>query len=197
MVNQKYIGIFALFFFALLFIGLGLVIGFILGFFTFDLSNIGYFGGILAILGSIFGIYLESKYRKIQALEENLRNERRKIYMELFRPYILLFSNMNSQETDLIKKNEKLEEIKLKVQEIMFTEEYTRNCFEYVIFGSDEAVRANNQFMQYLYNNKETPDQIIVFKFMAELFFSQQERMWGFKIQNYLKQNYLNGKLLI
>ncbi|MBP2133349.1 hypothetical protein J2128_001303 [Methanomicrobium sp. W14] len=161
--------------FALLFIGLGLVLGYIFELFTLNLSNLGYFAGILAVLGSIFGIYLENKYKKIQALEENLRTERRKIYMELFRPYILIFSAMNSQEKDPIKKKQKLDGIGLKVQEIINTEDYTKNCFEYVIFGSDEAVKANNQFMQYLYNSKENTDSRIVFKLMADVFLAARK----------------------
>lgn len=88
--------------------------------------------------GSIVGIIIQNRIQKLQSIEEKLREERRKVYTELLRPFIELFSKPNKPE---------------KVMAHILSLEYRQTSFDLNLVGSDEVVRAYGNLMQHIYHN--------------------------------------------
>lgn len=90
------------------------------------------------VLGGIVTWFIKSRVEELQATEEKLRDERRKIYSEILEPYIRLFADLKGQgSAQAIKK--------------ITSYEYRKTAFELNLFGSDDVVMAYNNLMQYTY----------------------------------------------
>jgi hypothetical protein len=106
---------------------------------------------LLVILGSgsIVAIFIENRYRKLQSLEEKLREERQKIYVKVLEPFFLLFKKPTDDKA---------------LFELMNSIAYRQATFELALVGSDEVVRAFGDLMQHFYTsgnpNKSDPSDI-------------------------------------
>jgi hypothetical protein len=96
-----------------------------------------------SVLGGIIVWFFRSKIEELRALEEKLREERRKIYMQLLEPYIKLFVGTEGKG---------IEQALRKVTSY----EYRKTAFEFTLFGSDGVIQAYNDFMEYMYRSETT-----------------------------------------
>ena len=97
---------------------------------------------LLMLVGGIITWIIKSKIEELHAIEEKLREDRRKIYIQILDPYIRLFSGL---------KNQNREKIRKEVTRKIISYEYRKIAFELNLFGSDEVVRAYNELMQHTY----------------------------------------------
>ncbi|GAH82469.1 unnamed protein product [marine sediment metagenome] len=98
---------------------------------------------LLMVLGGIITWLIKSKIEGLQAIEEKLRKERRSIYTQILDPYICLFADIKSKGP-----NEALKKIT--------SFNYKKTAFNLNLFGSDEVVWANNNFMKHAYKAETT-----------------------------------------
>jgi len=100
---------------------------------------------ILAIIGSgslivsIAVVVIQHRLQKLQLLEEKLRDERRKVYLDVLRPLILCF-----------KKGSTDEEFATLINDM----EYRKSTVDLSLVGSDDVVRAWGDLMQHFYTNQ-------------------------------------------
>jgi len=94
----------------------------------------------LAVLGSgsIVVVIIQYQFQKLQSLEEKLRIERRKVYLDVLRPLIYLFKKKQT-DTELF--------------QLMDDLDYRQSTVDLVLIGSDEVVKAWGDFMQHLYTS--------------------------------------------
>jgi len=90
------------------------------------------------LLGGIITWIIKSRVEELRAVETKLREDRRKIYVEILDPFIILFSDIQGQGPD---------KAVMKLQSY----EYRKTSLELNLFGSDNVVRAYNNFMSYTY----------------------------------------------
>lgn len=90
----------------------------------------------LVVLGGIITWFLKSRSEELRAIEEKLREDRRKIYSEILVPYIHLFSGLKAEGH-------------LQSLKIVKSYEYRKSAFELCLFGSDKVILAYNAFMKY------------------------------------------------
>jgi len=93
---------------------------------------------LLMLLGGIITWIIKSRVEELRAVETKLREDRRKIYVEILDPFIILFSDIQGQGPD---------KAVMKLQSY----EYRKTSLELNLFGSDNVVRAYNNFMSYTY----------------------------------------------
>ena len=94
---------------------------------------------VLMAIGGIITWFIKSKTEELRTLEEKLRQERKSVYINLLSPYIRLFA--------------KPPQIKETLDEIT-SYEYRKTAFDFILFGSDEVVRAYNEFTNYVYQSE-------------------------------------------
>ena len=112
---------------------------------------------ILVIIGGAVGWFVKVRTEELKTLQEKLREERRKLYMEILSPYIKIFSNPDNV-------NQAIKEIS--------SVNYRRISFKFNFVGSDEVIRSLNSLMQHLYNiesGKEEKDHIKLFTLWGKL----------------------------
>lgn len=97
---------------------------------------------LLIIIGGLISWLLKYRYEKLREVEEKLRFERRKIYIEILEPYITLFS--------LDEKNK----IENAMKKILSTD-YKKTAFELCLFGSDDVVISYNNLLKYGYESEK------------------------------------------
>jgi len=98
------------------------------------------------VLGGIITWLLKTRVEELHATEERLREERRKIYIQILDPYIRLFADIKGQGTaQAIKK--------------ITSYEYRKTAFELNLFGSDDVVCAYNDLMKHTYEAEKTGTQ--------------------------------------
>lgn len=79
-------------------------------------------------------------------IEEKLRDDRRKIYLQILDPYIRLFSDTSDKgKLNAIKK--------------VTSYEYKKTAFELNLFGSDDVVKSYNKLLMHMFEVDETGDQ--------------------------------------
>jgi len=101
---------------------------------------------LLMVLGGIITWLLKTRVEELHATEERLREERRKIYIQILDPYIRLFADIKGQGTaQAIKK--------------ITSYEYRKTAFELNLFGSDDVVHAYNDLMKHTYEAEKTGTQ--------------------------------------
>lgn len=92
----------------------------------------------LIVIGGIISWFLKSRIEELRAIEEKLREERRKIYGQILDPYIRLFSDLKGQGSSNALKQ-------------ISSYEYRKTAFDLNLFGSDEVVRAYNNLWKHTY----------------------------------------------
>lgn len=108
--------------------------------------------------GSIIVVIIQYRYQKLQSLEEKLREERRKVYLDVLKPMIFLFKKQSKDE---------------ELFDIINDLDYRRATVDLALIGSDDVVRAYGDLMQHFYSSdKKMPeDQIKIenIKLVAKL----------------------------
>lgn len=101
---------------------------------------------LLMIIGGIITWLLKSQLEEFRATKEKLREERRKIYIDILDPYIRLFSDFKGQGgTQALKK--------------LTSYQHRKTAFELNLFGSDGVVRAYNALMQHAFKAESSGDK--------------------------------------
>lgn len=101
---------------------------------------------LLMLLGGIITWIIKSRIEELRTMEENLREKRRSIYIQILEPYIQIFSDPKGKG--------QLEAIKR-----IRSYDYRKTAFEMNLFGSDDVVRAYNNLMQHTYQVADTGKQ--------------------------------------
>ena len=100
---------------------------------------------ILTIIGSgslvvsIAVVVIQHRLQQLQILEEKLRDERRKVYLDVLRPLIFCF-----------KKGSTNEELVTLINDL----DYRKSTVDLSLVGSDEVVRAWGDLMQHFYTSQ-------------------------------------------
>lgn len=102
---------------------------------------------LLMILGGIITWFIKSRVEELRATEEKLRDQRRKIYLEILDPYIRLFAEL------------KIKGSPVQAVRKITSYEYRKTAFNLNLFGSDDVVRAYNALMQHTYEAESTGEQ--------------------------------------
>ncbi len=114
------------------------------------------------IFGGIITWFIKSKSENLKAIEENLRIDRRKLYIDILEPSMKIFADIKGQGPE-----EAMKQIK--------SYEYRKTSFELNLIGSDNVVKAYNNFMQHIYkcseSNKQNPKEMMRLfgKFLLEI----------------------------
>lgn len=110
------------------------------------------------VLGGIVTWFIKSKIEELRTIEEKLQEERRNVYLEILDPYIILFAELKGGNPK-------------KAMSKILSHDYRRTSFNFILFASDEVVRAYNNLMQYLYNvdPNGTPDARKMMRLWGEL----------------------------
>ncbi len=98
---------------------------------------------ILMIIGGIITWIVKSRLEELKAIEEKLRAERIKIYMDILAPIIKLFSDIKKTggpETAIKQ---------------LTSYDYRKTAFELTLFSSDEVVQSYNAIMQCAFRQQE------------------------------------------
>lgn len=99
---------------------------------------------------------IKSKYEELRAIEEKLREERRKIYSQILDPFIHVFSDWKGEDT------------RAKVEKCVTSYEYKKNLFSFNLIASDAVIHAYNELYRYGYKAKSLDNQNL--KKMPHLF---------------------------
>ena len=98
--------------------------------------------------GSIITLYYQDRVTKLRSIQNKLREDRRKFYLELLDPFLVLFSKLSaSNRYDRIKDNELKQYQDLLEQ--LTSIEYKRINFKLSLLGSFEVVKAYNNLMDF------------------------------------------------
>ena len=95
----------------------------------------------LVVFPLIIGLatwFLKSRTEELRAIEEQLRQQRVKIYKELLDPLIIAFSDLKGKGP-------------LQAQKRILSREYKSTSFELVLLGGDDVIKAWNDLLQYGY----------------------------------------------
>jgi hypothetical protein len=98
---------------------------------------------LLMVLGGIITWFTKSKIEELHAIQEKLREERRKTYAQILDPYIRLFSDIKGKGPE-------------KALEKITSYDYKKTAFDLNLFGSDEVVCAYNNLMKHSYEVEVT-----------------------------------------
>lgn len=122
---------------------------------------------ILAVLigsGSILALYFQDRITKVRSIQNKLREDRRKFYLELLDPYIFLFTNMHKLNQG--NKTEVESKIYNEFLEKSTSYEYKQTAFKLCLLGSHEVIRAYNNLIEFstlpIDQNQKDDNQIIV-----------------------------------
>ncbi len=94
---------------------------------------------VLMVLGGILTWLIKSKAEELRAIEEKLREERRKIYAQILDPFIRVFADPKGKGPEQALKT-------------ITSYNYRKTAFDLILFGSDDVVRAYNDLMRYTYD---------------------------------------------
>lgn len=107
---------------------------------------------LLMALGGLIAWVIKSKIEELRAVQENLREKRRKTYAEILDPYIHLFTELKTKGP-----NQALKKI--------ISYDYRKTAFDLILFGSDEVIRAHNNLIKHAYEveakGTQDPKQIM------------------------------------
>lgn len=101
---------------------------------------------VMGIAG-IFSWIIKSKIEELRAIEEKLREERRKIYSQLLDPFIHLFSDWRGGSAGE------------NVEKCVTSYKYKKFLFNFNLISSDEVIRAYNELYRYGYKAKSSGNQ--------------------------------------
>jgi hypothetical protein len=118
---------------------------------------------LLTVGGAVGGLLtwiIKSKIEELKAIEEKLREDRRKIYEQILDPYIQLLTDVEDSKEAMKK---------------ITSFKYKKTSFNLYLFGSDSVIRIHNQLMQYAFKNEaaKTQDNSVMMllwgKFLLEI----------------------------
>lgn len=92
---------------------------------------------VVAAMTGLVVWYIQSKIEESRRENERLHDARRKVYAELLEPFVIMLSS--------VKNPENIEEANKKVSSIS----YRKAVLEFNLLGTDEAVGAFNELMQF------------------------------------------------
>ena len=98
---------------------------------------------LLIILGGIITWIIKSKIEELRSIEEKLLEERRKIYINILEPFILIFAGVTPG---------KIKE----AQNIISSDEYRKTGFLLNLYGSDNVIKAFNDMMILAFSSEKT-----------------------------------------
>jgi len=86
---------------------------------------------------------------RARKLEEELREDRLKVYNEILEPFMLVFTKDEGVAADKKYKGKTKEQI---IQSKILSTSYRQTAFRLSLFAADEVVRAYNGLMQFFYS---------------------------------------------
>lgn len=101
--------------------------------------------------GGIVNLIIKARLDELRAMEERLRDERRKIYSAILEPYVALFASLTLEDGGASKSQE--------IQQKITSTEYRKTISELVLLGSDDVVRAYNALMQHSFKSASSDKQ--------------------------------------
>lgn len=101
---------------------------------------------VLSVVGALIGWWLKSRTEEMRVIQEQLKEQRRKVYSDILDPYIRLFSNLNAQGSE-------------QAVNTITSYDYRKTSFEFSLVGSDEVVKAYNDLMQYSFKSEAAGTQ--------------------------------------
>jgi hypothetical protein len=101
-------------------------------------------------IGSVVGWYIKSKIETNKLAKEELIKERTEKYLELLEPFHQLWSEIDGSNKKYSKKSSKS-------MEMVQSPKYRKTACEVTLFGSDEVIKALNEFWQYIYKLEKSP----------------------------------------
>lgn len=101
---------------------------------------------LLMVIGGIITWLIKSRLEELKAIEEKLREERRKVYASILNPYIKIFSDLKGQGPI-----QAIKEIK--------SYDYKKTAFDLNLFGSDNVIRAYNALIKHTYEAESTEEK--------------------------------------
>ena len=99
--------------------------------------------GTITIVVGIVVWYLTSRIEAIRREREKLQDERRTIYLNILEPFIRIYAGINNPS-----------ETRKALSQVT-SYDYRRAFFELSITGSDDVVRAVNNYMQFIYRSED------------------------------------------
>ncbi len=97
---------------------------------------------ILVIAAGFVTWFLKDKSEKLRLQREKLIEEKRGNYEKILEPIIRSFSGINNAS-----------EMQKAIKQVQ-SYDYKKSAFQLMLFGSDNVVKAYNDYFQYLYNNE-------------------------------------------
>ena len=91
---------------------------------------------------------------RARRLEEELREDRLKVYNQVLEPFIIIFTKDEGIAAEKAYKGKKKE---ILAQEKILSVSYRQAVFKLSLFASDEVVRSYNEMMQFFYAQAEPP----------------------------------------
>jgi hypothetical protein len=101
---------------------------------------------VSTVLGGVIIWFITSRIKEILETQAKLNEERRKAYIEILAPYIRILADFKGKGP-------------IQALNEMKTYEYGKTAFELALFGSDDVVRAYNEYKQYTFKAKEMVDK--------------------------------------
>lgn len=123
-----------------------------------------------SVLTGIVGLLVWALQSRIEGFRRErllLQEDRRHLYMEIIRPFVLAFSRTRSEQAE----------------SIMLSDEYLLAAREFTLIGSDDAVRALNDLMQHFFQHgeDESPDSKAVIALLGRLYLEIRKDLGGQK----------------
>ncbi len=91
---------------------------------------------------------------RVRKLEEELREDRLKIYIEVLEPFVIIFTKDEGLAAEKAYKGKKKEEL---AKDKILSMSYRQTVFKLSLFASDEVIRSYNDLMQFFYTQTELP----------------------------------------
>ena len=108
---------------------------------------------LVLVLAGI-GWMIRSRFERIAELENNLREDRIKIYNEILEPFIILLTPDAVWKIEGNKnKNQNKDEFATKK---ILSLQYRMTCFRLALMGSDSVVRSFNELFQFFYSSSNS-----------------------------------------
>ena len=88
--------------------------------------------------GGIVAVYYKNRLEKLRDLEDKMRQERKKVYLDILQPLFLLLKKPSDKE----------------LFDLVNSPEYRQTTYELSFIGSDDAIRTYGDLMQFFYRSE-------------------------------------------
>lgn len=96
--------------------------------------------------------HVEAQRERAYKIEEQLREDRLKVYSDILKPFILVFTNNEAFQDNKAYEGKTQTQI---VKESIISVEYRQAAFQLSLFASDSVIKAYNDLMQLIYHKDE------------------------------------------